>query len=68
MQQLFVEVMTAMMMMTTEVSQAAMGCEMQAALKDHELEFDAGNHIRYHTPNCNTYQVLFNISLREHHL
>jgi hypothetical protein len=54
-QQLLAEPVSVMMML--ELSQVVMGCEMQAALGNHELGFDEGNHIQYHTLNCNTYEI-----------
>jgi hypothetical protein len=57
-QQLLAEPVPVMMMM--ELLQVVMGCEMQAAaLGNHELGFDEGNHIQYHTLNCNTYEILY---------
>jgi hypothetical protein len=55
-QQLLAELVTVTMMW--ELTKVVMDCEMQVAQGTHELGFDEGNHIQYHTPSCNRIDVM----------
>jgi hypothetical protein len=54
-QQLLAELVPVLLllMMMVVLTQVVMDCEMQATEENHELGFDGGNHIQYHTPNYN---------------
>jgi len=55
-QQLLAELVTVTTMW--EQTKVVMDCEMQVAQGTHELGFDEGNHIQYHTPSCKRNDVI----------
>lgn len=62
MQQLLAELVTVTTM--SEQTKVVMDCEIQVAQGTHELGFDEGNHIQYHTPSCKRiecYALLVNL-------
>jgi hypothetical protein len=55
-QQLLAELVTVMTMW--EQTKVVTDCEMQVAQGTHELGFDEGNHIQYHTPSYKRIDVM----------